>query len=187
MLRGFHPCHIGTLDFCAAPRWIFFSGCIFWSPFFGGIYSSYCRKTHTENSGKNSVEKFCETIPSFGALFGAFFGTFFGEQLFASKSEKFVQNPFCKRDPLILLHKLLEHPRGPVYPGEIPRTSRQNPRDMPAKSPGHSRFSSSKPKKNKLSREGTIFLTTTPLSGGSPPHPAGSGPKMSIFLLIFLA
>ena len=50
------------------------------------------------------MEKFGEIIPFFGAFFGAFFGTFFGaffgEQLFASKSEKFVQNPFCKRDPL---------------------------------------------------------------------------------------
>ena len=49
------------------------------------------------------MEKFNEIIPFFGAFFGAFFGTFFGaffgEQLFASKSEKFVQNPFCKRDP----------------------------------------------------------------------------------------
>ena len=51
---------------------------------------------HTENSGKISVENFGETI----SFFGAFFGTFFSEQLFASKSEKFEQNPFCKRDPL---------------------------------------------------------------------------------------
>ena len=55
-------------------------------------------------SEKNSVEKFGEIIPFFGAFFGAFFGTFFGaffgEPPFASKSEKFVQNPFCKRDPL---------------------------------------------------------------------------------------
>ena len=102
VLRGFHPCHIGTLDFalCRAG----FSGWIFWRPFFGGIYCSYCRKTHTKNSGKISEEKFGENISFFGAFFGAFFGTFFGEffgeQLFASKSEKFVQNPFCKRDPL---------------------------------------------------------------------------------------
>ena len=30
-------------------------------------------KTHTENSGKNSVEKFSEIIPFFGAFFGTFF------------------------------------------------------------------------------------------------------------------
>ena len=50
------------------------------------------------------MEKFGEIILFFGEFFGAFFrtffGAFFGEQLFASKSEKFVQNPFCKRDPL---------------------------------------------------------------------------------------
>ena len=95
MLRGFHPRHIGTLDFALCPRWIFLLN--FLEAVFGGIYCSYCRKTHTENSEKNSVEKFGEIIP----FFGAFFGTFFGEPTFASKSEKFVQNPFCKRDPLI--------------------------------------------------------------------------------------
>ena len=61
------------------------------------------KNTHRK-FGKNSVENFGENNPFFGAFFGAFFGTFlgafFGEQLFASKSEKFVQNPFCKRDPL---------------------------------------------------------------------------------------
>ena len=33
MLRGFHPCHIGTLDFCSVPRWIFwlnFLEAVFW-------------------------------------------------------------------------------------------------------------------------------------------------------------
>ena len=37
----------------------------------------------------------------FGTFFGTFFGAFFGEQLFASKSDKFAQNPFGKRNPLI--------------------------------------------------------------------------------------
>ena len=46
--------------------------------------------------GENSLETFGENI----LLFGAFFGALFGDQLFASKSEKFVQNPFCKRAPL---------------------------------------------------------------------------------------
>ena len=54
------------------------------------------------------MEKFGENVPFFGAFFGAFFGTFFGTffggQLFSSKSEKFVQNPFCKRDPLRLFY-----------------------------------------------------------------------------------
>ena len=106
MLRGFHPCHIGTLDFALCRDG--FSGWIFWRPFFGGIYCSYCRKTHTENSGKISVEKFGDNIP-FSVHFSVrFFGTFLRcvfrwatkNFLFASKSEKFVQNPFCERDPL---------------------------------------------------------------------------------------
>ena len=58
----------------------------------GGIYCSYCRK----NTHRKIREKFGENIP----FFGAFFGTFFGEQHFASKSEKFEQNLFCKRSPL---------------------------------------------------------------------------------------
>ena len=66
----------------------------FCRPFFAGICCSYCRKTDTENAGKNSVEKFGEDIPFLGALFG--------EQLLTSKSEKFAQNPFCKRDPWII-------------------------------------------------------------------------------------
>ena len=57
------------------------------------------------------MEKFGENISFFGAFFGAFFGTFFGaffgEKLFASKSENFVQNPFCKRDPLTIAEQSL--------------------------------------------------------------------------------
>ena len=45
-----------------------------------------------EKFGTNSVKPF--------SFFGAFFGALFGEQLFALTSEKFAQNPFCKRDPL---------------------------------------------------------------------------------------
>ena len=56
------------------------------------------RKLGENFGGKKSVK-----VPFFsaffGTLFGAFFFAFFGEQLFASKSVKFVQNPFCKRDP----------------------------------------------------------------------------------------
>ena len=58
------------------------------------------RKTQTENSGKTLVETFRLFGAFFGAFFGTFFGAFFGEQLFASKFEKFVQNPFCQRGPL---------------------------------------------------------------------------------------
>ena len=50
-------------------------------------------------------------------------------------------------------------------------TSRQNSWDIPAK------FLSSKPKEDKLSREGTNFSTTTPSHGRPPPHRAVSGPK----------
>ena len=49
------------------------------------------------------------------------------------------------------------------------QTSRQNSRDIPVPS--------SKPKENKLSREGTNFLTTTPLRRRTPPHPPVSKPK----------
>ena len=90
--------------FCSLPRWLF------WLNFVEAVFRwhvlfSLQKKTHThtKNSGEISVEKFGENIPFFGAFFGAFFGTFFGAffggQLFASKSEKFLQNPFCKRDP----------------------------------------------------------------------------------------
>ena len=88
--------------------------------FFGGRFRWHLlfllqKNTHTKNLGKfgeKSVENFGENIPFFGAFLGAFFGTFFGaffgtffgaffgEQLLASKSEKFVQNPFCKKDLL---------------------------------------------------------------------------------------
>ena len=49
-------------------------------------------------------------------------------------------------------------------------------RDIPAKFLGHPRFLSSKPKENKLSREGTNFSATTPSRGRPPPHRAVSGP-----------
>ena len=60
-------------------------------------------------------------------------------------------------------------------------------RDIPAKIPGHPRFLTSKPKEDKLSREGTNFSATTPLRGRPPPHRAVSGPKKLIFVLFFLA
>ena len=57
------------------------------------------------------------------------------------------------------LHKLFEHPRGPGHLGKIPGTSQAPP---------------SKPKEDKLSREGTNFSTPTPSRGRPPPHPAVS-------------
>ena len=60
-------------------------------------------------------------------------------------------------------------------------------RDIPAKFPGHPRFLSSKPKEDKLSREGTKFSATTPSRGRPPPHRAVSGPKKLIFVLFFLS
>ena len=45
--------------------------------------------------------------------------------------------------------------------------------EPPAKFPGHPRFLSSKPKQDKLSREGTNFSATTPSHGRSPPPPGG--------------
>ena len=69
------------------------------------------------------------------------------------------------------------------------RTFRTPPgvRDIPAKIPGYPRFFSSKPKEDKLSREGTKFSTPTPSHGRPPPHRAVSGPKKLIFVLFFLA
>ena len=64
------------------------------------------------------------------------------------------------------LHKLFEHPQGSG-------TSRQISRDIPANFPGHPRFLSSKPKEDKLSRESTNFLATTPSCGRPPPPPGG--------------
>ena len=61
-------------------------------------------------------------------------------------------------------------------------------RDIPAKFLGHPRFLSSKPKEDKLSREGTNFSATTPSRGRPPtPHRAVSGPEKLIFVLFFLA
>ena len=59
-------------------------------------------------------------------------------------------------------------------------------RDIPAKFPGHPRVLSSKPKEDKLSREGTNFSATTPSRGRPPPHRAVSRPKKIIFVLFFL-
>ena len=110
--------------FCSVPRWIFWLN--FWRPFFGDIYCSYSRKTHTENSVKISVEKFGEHIP----FFGAFFGAFFGEQPFASKSEKFVQNPFCKRDPLRILVENAMHTRHKAEQEETKPTSEVQEKEL---------------------------------------------------------
>ena len=53
----------------------------------------------------------------------------------------------------------------------------EHPQNIPAKFPGHPRFLPSKPKEDKLSREGTNFSTPTPSGGRPPPQPAVSGPK----------
>ena len=70
-----------------------------------------------------------------------------------------------------LLHRPFEHPQ-------------EFQRDIPAKFPGHPTFPPSKPKENKHSREGTNFLTPTPSRGRPPPHPAVSGPKTLISVLL---
>ena len=48
----------------------------FWTPLFGGISCSYCRKTHTENFGEEFGGKFRENIPFLGVFFGELFGPF---------------------------------------------------------------------------------------------------------------
>ena len=48
-----------------------------------------------------------------------------------------------------------------------------NVRDIPAKILGHPWFLPSKPKEDKLSREGTKFAATTPSRGRPPPYRAG--------------
>ena len=60
-------------------------------------------------------------------------------------------------------------PKGPGHPGKLP--------GLPP----------SKPKQNKLSREGTNFSTPTPSCGRPPSHPAVSRPKKLIFVLFFLS
>ena len=59
-------------------------------------------------------------------------------------------------------------------------------RDTPAKFSGHPGFLPSKPKEDKLLREGTNFSATAPSRGRPPPHWAVSGPKEVIFVLFFL-
>ena len=78
-----------------------------------------------------------------------------------------------KNEHELCLHKLFWTPPGV--------------RDIPAKFPGYPRFLSSKPKEDKLSREGTKFSTPTPSRGRPPSHRAVSGPKKLIFVLFFLA
>ena len=92
----------------------------------------------------------------------------------ASNSARFrpwIGNEKCART--LFLHKLFEHPQGS-------RTSQQNSRDVP-------RLLSSKPKEDKLLREGTNFSAATPSRGRPPSHRVVSGPKKLIFVLFFLA
>ena len=92
--------------FCSVPWWIF------WLNFLEAVFRWYLLLLLQKNTHRKFGEKFGGkirwNIPFFSAFFGAFFGTFlgafFGEHIFASKSEKFVQNPFCKRDPLTECH-----------------------------------------------------------------------------------
>ena len=104
MLRGFHPCHIGTLDFALD------FALDFLAEFFGGRFSvaktALTAEKHTPKirgkiRWKNSVKTFRFSV-RFRRVFRHVFRYVFGEQLFSSKSEKFVQNPFCKRDPLTI-------------------------------------------------------------------------------------
>ena len=86
---------------------------------------------------------------------------------------------YCTYTPLVL---------GPRDEHKLPCTKCMNTprvRDIPAKFLGHPKFLSSKPKEDKLSREGTDFSTTTPSCGRPPPHPAVSGPKNLIFVFFF--
>ena len=58
-------------------------------------------------------------------------------------------------------------------------------RDIPARFPEHPSFPPSKPKEDKLSREGTNFSTPTPSQGRPLPHPTISGPIKLICVLFF--
>ena len=57
--------------------------------------------------------------------------------------------------------------------------------DILAKFLRHPGIPPSKPKENKLSKEGTNFFTPTPSRGRPPSHPAVSGPKKLVFVLFF--
>ena len=76
----------------------------------------------------------------------------------------------------------------PMTPNLVPKPPKgsKGSRTFQQNSPGRPRFLSSKPKKDKLSREGTNFSATTPSRGRPPPHRAVSGPKKLIFVLCFL-
>ena len=91
-----------TLDFALCRDR--FSGWNFWRPFFGGIYCSYCRKKNTHTHTENSVEKFGQNIPLFGAFFSGFF--WYVCRCVFPCAEKFVQNPLCKRDPLTIFWRI---------------------------------------------------------------------------------
>ena len=68
-----------------------------------------------------------------------------------------------------------------LFLNQVLSTSRV--RDIPGKIPGDiPGFPSSKPKENKLSREGTNFSTLTP-SRGTHPTRQSPGPKVSMFSL----
>ena len=103
-LRGLHPYHIGTLDFkllCAAMDFVAeFLGGRFLVAFTVLTAEKHTPKIRGKMRWKDSVKTFRFSV-RFSVHFSVrFFGAFFGEQLLASKSWKFVQNPFCKRDPL---------------------------------------------------------------------------------------
>ena len=74
ILKGFQPCHIGTLHFALCRNG--FSGWIFWRPFFRWNLRFLLQKTHTKKNGEKFSGKFGENILFFGAFFGMFFGAF---------------------------------------------------------------------------------------------------------------
>ena len=52
MLRGFHPCHIGTLDFALFPRWIF------WLNFLEAVFRWHLLFLLQKNTHRKFGEKF---------------------------------------------------------------------------------------------------------------------------------
>ena len=56
MLRGFHPCHVGTLDFCSVSRWIF------WLNFLEAVFRWHLLFLLQKNTHQKFGEKFGEKI-----------------------------------------------------------------------------------------------------------------------------
>ena len=164
MLRGFHPCHIGTLDLLWILLWIF------WLNFLEAVFRWQKLPLLQKNTHRKFGEKFGGKIRWKHSIFRCVFRRVF-RYVFRYV---FRWATFSFEIGKIRAESVLQESRGQKLNPNLFFSNFSGASGISRQNPGISRQKSLIPW---VSRDISNFLAPTPSRGRPPPHPKISGPK----------